>query len=262
MKNYSNINKKWWNRVVPVHASSKLYDLQNFKKGKTSLQEIELKELGNVKGRTLLHLLCHFGMDTLSWAKLGAVATGVDLSDESINLARKLSKETSIPATFICSDIFDLPKILDKKFDIIFMSYGVLCWISDVEKWAKIINRFLKKGGTFYIVEIHPFTNILSFDFKFAFKYFDKGPEEDDSTGTYADWNSKIKGSTYLWSYTLSDVIDALIGEGLKIEYLHEFPFTMYDQFPGLMEKNKKGQYILKNKKIEIPLLFSIKATK
>lgn len=199
-------------------------------------------------------------MDTLSWARKGAITTGVDLSDSSIRLAKKLSRETKIPSTFICSDIYKLPKVLDKKFDIIFVSYGVLLWLSDINKFAKIVSNFLADGGTFYIVEVHPFTNILSYDFKFEYKYFKKGPYVEDS-GTYIDWD-KAQGITYEWSYTMSDVINALINEGLKIEYVHEFPFTMYDQFPGFMEKNKKGQYVLKNKKIQIPLLFSLKAAK
>ncbi len=262
MKDYIKENKKWWNTVTPIHSRSKLYDLENFKKGKSSLQSIELEEVGNVKGKTLLHLMCHFGMDTLSWAREGAIVTGVDFSDDAITLAKKLSKDTGVPATFVCSDIYELPNVLHKKFDIIFMSYGVLLWLSDVEKWAKIINLFLKKGGMFYIVELHPFTNILSHDFKIAYKYFDKGPDVDDSEGTYADWGANIKGNTYVWSYTMSDVINSLLGEGLKTEFVHEFPFTMYDQFPGFMEQNKKRQYVLKNKKIQVPLLFSLKATK
>lgn len=262
MKDYSAINKKWWNDVTPVHAKSELYNLPAFKKGKTSLFNIELEELKNVKGKTLLHPFCHFGMDTLSWARKGAIVTGVDLSGKAITLAKKLSKETKTPATFICADIYDLPKILDQKFDIIFMSYGVLCWISKLKKWAKLMNQYLKPGGTLYIVEVHPFTGIISYDFKFEYKYFKKGPYIDDSSGTYTDWNEDVKGVTYEWSYTMSDVINVLIDQGLKIEFVHEFPYTMYDQFPGFMEKNKKGQYILKNKKIQIPLLFSLKATK
>lgn len=262
MRNYIAANKKWWNNVTSIHARSKLYDLEGFKKGKSSLVSIEKEEIGKVRGKSLLHLMCHFGMDTLSWARLGAKVTGVDIADKSVKLAQQLSEDTNIPAKFICSDVYNLPKVLNKKFDIIFMSYGVLCWLSDLQNWAKIIKHFLKKGGIFYISELHPFTNILSYDFKFNFDYFDKGPNIDDSTGTYADWNAKIKGSTYLWSYTISDVINALLKEGLKIEHVHEFPFTMYDQFPGLMKKNKKGQYVLKNKEIQIPLLFSLKATK
>lgn len=262
MKDYSKVNKKWWNAVTPIHANSKLYNLAGFKKGKSHLESLELEEVGSVKGKYLLHLMCHFGMGTLSWAREGAITTGVDLSDASITLAKKLSKEIGVPATFICSDIYELPNVLDKKFDIIFASYGVLCWLSNIKKWAKIINHFLKKGGMFYIAEVHPFTTILSHDFKIFYKYFDKGPYVDDSEGSYIDWSAPVKGITYEWSYTISDVINALIEEELKIEYVHEFPFTMYDQFPGFMEKNKKGQYVLKNKKIQIPLLFSLKATK
>ena len=259
---YVKINKKWWDTITSYHATSKEYNLTEFKKGKTSLQEIELKELGNVKGKKLLHLLCHFGMDTLSWARKGAIVTGVDLSDASITLAKKISMENNIPATFICSDMYKLPHVLHKKFDIIFMSYGVLLWLSNIKKWAKIIAHFLKKGGTFYIVELHPFTNIVSHDFSMEYDYFDKGPFLDDADGTYANWNEKIPGKTYAWSYTVSDILNSLLDEGFRIQYFHEFPFTMYNQFPGHMKKNKKGQYVLKNKKIKIPLLFSIKATR
>lgn len=262
MKDYSKINKKWWNDVAPIHLKSKLYNLESFKKGKSSLFSIEKEEMGSVRGKSLLHLMCHLGMDTLSWARAGAIVTGVDFSDQSIKLAKKLSKDIKIPANFLCSDIYNLPKVLHKKFDIVFTSYGVLCWLKDLKKWAKIINHFLRPGGTFYIAEIHPFTNILSYDFKLFYKYFKKGPYIDDSSGTYSDWGADVKGETFEWSYTISDVINALIEKGFKIEYIHEFPFTIYDQFPGFMEKNKKGQYVLKNKKIQIPLLFSIKAIK
>lgn len=262
MRQYVNLNKKWWNKVTPIHSSSKLYDLENFKKGKISLEEIEREEIGLVKGKDLLHLMCHFGLDTLSWARMGANVTGVDFSKESIKLARKISREINTPARFITSDIYNLPSVLNMKFDIIFTSYGVLCWLSDISKWAKIINRFLKRGGVFYIVELHPFTNIFSSDCKVCYKYFDRGPDTDDSSGTYADWNANINSSTYIWSYTISDVVNALIKEELKIEFIHEFPYTMYEQFPGLMRQNRKKQYVLKNKRIQIPLLFSLKATK
>lgn len=262
MKDYTSINKRWWNAATPIHASSKLYNLSGFKKGQTSLQETEIQEVGNVNGKTLLHLLCHFGMDTLSWARKGAIVTGVDSSDRSIKLARILSKEIGVPAKFICSDIYELPKILDKKFDIIFASYGVLLWLSNINKFAHVINHFLKDDGMFYLIEHHPFTNILSCDFKLDYKYFSRGPHVDDSEGTYTDWSENINGKTYFWNYTVSDLINALIKAGLKIEFMHEFPFTMYDQFPGFMEQNEKGQYVLKNKKIQIPLLFSLKARK
>lgn len=259
---YTKINKKWWDNITPVHLHSPLYNLEGFKKGQTTLQATELQEVGNVKGKTILHLLCHFGMDTLSWAKQGAIVTGVDVSTEAIALAQKLSKETGIPGRFIASDVYTLPKVLDEQFDIIFLSYGVLLWLSDIKKFGKIINRFLKKGGTFYIIELHPFTNILSYDFKLQYKYFDKGPYLDEADGSYTDWESAIKGKTYEWSYTVADVINTMITERFHIEFFHEFPYTMYDQFPGFMKQNKKGQYVLKDTTIQIPLLFSLKARK
>ena len=262
MRKYAKINKKWWDSVTPIHAKSALYGLENFKKSKTSLNSIELEELGDVEGKTLLHLMSHFGMDTLSLAYKGAIATGVDISDDAIELAKKLSKEISVPARFISSDVYDLSKVLNEEFDIIFMSYGVLIWLSDIKKWAKIINKFLKKGGMFYIVELHPFTNMLSSELMFAYKYFKKGPYIDDSSGTYADWDADIQGDTYVWFYTVSDIVNALINEGLKIEFIHEFPYTFYDQFPGLMRKNDNVQYVLKDKSIQIPLLFSLKVIK
>lgn len=262
MKDYAKINKKWWNKVTSIHANSKLYDLDSFKQGKTSLQSIELEELGDVKGKSLLHLMCHFGMDTLSWAKKGALATGVDISDDAISLATSLSKELAIPAEFVCADVYDLPKVLHKQYDIVFTSYGVLIWLSTLDTWSEIVASLLKPGGTFYIVELHPFTNMLSSDFALANKYFKEGPYLDDSSGTYADWDAQIEGKTYIWLHTLSSVINALITAGLTIEYLHEFPFTVYDQFPGFMVKNEEGHYTLKNKKLQFPLLFSLKATK
>ncbi|MFH1401848.1 MAG: class I SAM-dependent methyltransferase, partial [Parcubacteria group bacterium] len=259
---YLKKNKKWWNEVVPIHAKSELYNLADFKKGKSSLQQIEIKELGNVKGKSILHFLCHFGMDSLSLARLGAKVTGIDLSNKAIDFAKQLSSETKIPAEFICSDVYKLPKILNKKYDIIFASYGTLCWLSDMKKFVKTINSFLKKDGIFYIVDLHPFTNILDSSLKFSYDYFDKTASEDDSSGTYANWDADINGSTYLWGYTIGGIINNLVAKGLKIEYLHEFPFAMYNQFPGLMKKNKIGQYVLKNTQIQIPLLFSLKAVK
>ena len=104
-KDYIKVNKKWWNDVTPIHLHSKLYNLEAFKKGKTSLELLEREEIGDVSGKTLLHLMCHFGMDTLSWARKGAIVTGVDFSDDSIRLAKKLRREAGVSATFKCLDI-------------------------------------------------------------------------------------------------------------------------------------------------------------
>ncbi len=264
MKDYLKENRNWWNKATTVHAKSKLYDLERWKAGeRTNLMPLEIEELGDVRGKTLLNLQCHFGMGTLDWAKLGAEATGVDLSDESIKLANELSEEIKIPARFICSDIYDLPNILDEKFDIVFTSYGVLAWLPDIKKWAKVINHFLKEGGIFYIVEIHPFTDLFDKDFKVTDSYFRKEPYiENVASPDYADDQSIIEGTTHEWSHPLSDIVNALIEVGLKIEFLHEFPFTVYNQFPGLVEQDKQEYFHFKDGNIQVPLLFSIKASK
>lgn len=161
MDDYKKANRALWNEWTSINEKSEFYDLEGFKSGKTTLDPIELEELGDVSGKTLLHLQCHFGLDTLSWARLGAKVTGADFSESAIGLARSLSKELSIPANFLCSNIYDLPKILNGKFDIVFTSAGVLAWLPDLERWAQVIARFLNIRGAFYIREFHPLAYVF-----------------------------------------------------------------------------------------------------
>ena len=161
MDYYMRSNLEHWNKLTPIHERSKFYDVESFKSGKSTLKSIELEELGDVSGRSLLHLQCHFGLDTMSWARLGARVTGVDFSDRAISLAQELSKELGIEADFVCSDVYDLRSILDKQFDIVFTSYGILCWLPDLRRWAEVIAHFLRPGGTFYMVEGHPFVDVF-----------------------------------------------------------------------------------------------------
>ncbi len=121
-----------------------MYDLEGFRRGQNTFYPIEIEELGDVRGKTVLHLQCHFGQDTMSLARMGAKVVGVDFSEEAVKLARSLSTEIGIPAEFICCNIYDLPKHLDRQFDIVFTSAGVLCWINDLSKWAQLIDRYLK----------------------------------------------------------------------------------------------------------------------
>ncbi|MGD8307202.1 MAG: class I SAM-dependent methyltransferase, partial [Ignavibacteria bacterium] len=148
-------NRKAWNNKTPYHLKSTLYDLEGFKKGNTSLKFIELAELGNVINKSMLHLQCHFGQDSLSWQRLGAQVTGIDFSEEAINTAKSLNEELNLNAKFICSNIYDLEKHLDEKFDIVFTSYGTIGWLPDLNEWGRLVSHYLKSGGVFYIVEFH-----------------------------------------------------------------------------------------------------------
>ena len=132
------INRRNWNERTPIHAASAFYNVEGFRSGKVTLTATEMAELGDVKGKSLLHLQCHFGMDTMSWARLGAIATGVDISDTAIDLARELNEELGLNVRFIRSNIYDLPEVLDEQFDIVYTAVGVLCWLPDMKRWAEL----------------------------------------------------------------------------------------------------------------------------
>jgi ubiquinone/menaquinone biosynthesis C-methylase UbiE len=263
MQKFFDANKNVWNKKVGYHLKSDFYDVADFRKSKNSLQFIELDELGDVRGKSMLHLQCHFGLDSLSWANLGAEVTGVDFSDEAIRTAKDLSAETGIKTDFICSNVYDLKELLDKKFDIVFTSYGVIGWLPDLKRWGEIISYFLKPGGIFYMVEFHPVAFMFDDDFKkLQFSYFkSEEPIKETVTGTYADRNADINEVQYSWNHSLSEVINSLTGSSLQIEFLNEFPFSVYNCFLNTVKGND-GWWRIKGLEDIIPMMYSIKAVK
>jgi ubiquinone/menaquinone biosynthesis C-methylase UbiE len=267
LKEYFDTNRSHWNETVEVHKQSELYSLDEFKKGKNKLHGLERTELGDIEGKSILHLQCHFGMDTLSLEMLGAEVTGVDFSEDAISEAVKLRDEMGMKAEFILSDVYSLPEKLDKKFDMVYTSYGVLLWLNDLDKWGKLISHFLKEDGFFYIAEVHPVSMIFDNEtegineLKVKYSYFyDPVPLKLEDSGDYANRDAKLKNNvTFEWQHSMSDIIMSLINNGLKIEFFREHTFTGWRQFPW-MQKNTEGYYILPD--AEIPLLFTLKAVK
>lgn len=261
-KKYIETNRSLWNGWTEINKNSNLYKLENFKAGENRLKSIELEELTDVAGKTMLHLQCHFGMDTMSWARMGAKVTGIDFSPEAISLAKSLSDELNIPARFIETEIYDLPKVLNEKFDIIFTSYGVLTWLPDLDKWAALIARYLKPGGTFYMVEFHPMLGMLDDDGeKLEYPYFHSpDPMKFEDSGNYADPDNAFKHDSYEWSHSLGEIVTDLIKAGLKIEYLHEFPYSPTNCCTFFVE-DKPGRYVIKKYPNLVPIVFSIRAT-
>lgn len=260
--NYFEVNKETWNKKVSVHAQSKMYKMDAFKAGETSLMPYELSALGDVAGKSLLHLQCHFGQDTLSWSRKGAQCVGVDLSDEAIKLATQLNKELDLDADFVCCNVLDTSEHVSKTFDIVFTSYGVIGWLPDLKPWARMIAERLNVGGTFYIVEFHPI--LWMFDYvdgkpKMKYHYNQDKVIYEEYEGTYADTSSKMISKEYGWNHGLSEVINALIEAGLQIDYLNEYDESPYDVFPDLV-KLDNGMYKMKEQLF--PMLFEIKATK
>lgn len=261
MNEHHELNREGWNIRTEAHFKHPDYHVKEFLKGRCSLHPLELEEMGDVTGKTLLHLQCHFGLDTLSWARRGATVTGIDISDKSIERANELKEKTGLEARFIRSDLFDLPDHLDDKFDIVYTSYGVLWWIADINHWAEIIARYVKQGGIFYIAEIHPLLTMFDQDMKVHEPYFNQGrdPEVYKGDGDYCDKDCIIEEERG-WRWTLGDVVTALIKAGLTIEFLHEFPFCVYDAWPTMV---KDGDwYYYPERKNELPMTFSLRAAK
>lgn len=263
-KDYFEVNRETWNKKVEIHKDSNFYDVLGFKKGNTSLNSYELEALGNVKDKKLLHLQCHFGLDTLSWSRLGALCTGIDLSDAGIHVARDLNKELGLNAKFVVSNVYDVPKKIPELFDIVFTSYGVIGWLPDLNKWATVIADKLEVGGCFYMVEFHPI--VWMFDYleqpavmKYAYHKGDVIYEEYE--GTYTDEKATITSKEYGWNHGLGEVVTALSNAGLEIEFLNELDESPYDCLPQ-MKKLKNGRYVLEQNEKLFPLLYEIKAIK
>lgn len=265
MDDFMHANRRLWDSWTDAHETSEFYDVEGIKSGGNRLNSIEREELGDVTGRSLLHLQCHFGLDTLSWARLGAKVTGVDFSEKAIALARRLSEETNISSTFVVSNVYDAPGVIDGQFDIVYTSYGVLSWLPDIPKWARVAAGFVRPGGLFYIAEFHPFANVFddeAEDLRCRYPYFSSGgPGVFQSQGSYAAPDAEISLPEYYWDHTIGEVVTSLIDAGLRIEFLHEFPVTVYK---GLrcMEKGADGYWRLNERDGMLPLVYSIRAVK
>jgi ubiquinone/menaquinone biosynthesis C-methylase UbiE len=232
-------NRRAWDLRTPVHLKSEFYDLDSFKGGRNSLLTLEQEELGDVRGRSLLHLQCHFGMDTLSWARLGARVTGADFSEDAITAARSLAAEVGLKARFICANLYDLPEVLDEEFDIVVTTYGVLSWLPNLDAWARVVAHFLRPGGTFCIVEIHSnwgFIDEVDGKLQIADSVFRSDPWETDTVETYADGAALPPHPEYNWPWTVGGLATALINAGLRIERLRELPLDVRQRVPSMVQ--------------------------
>lgn len=258
MEDYKEVNRAAWNEKTTIHYTSEFYENEAFIAGKTSLKEIELGLLKDLKNKRLLHLQCHFGQDTISLGKLGAIPTGVDISDAAIEKAIELNKIVDGNATFIRSDIYDLPNNLDEQFDVIFMSYGTIGWLPDINKWASIVDHFLKPGGQFLIVDFHPVIWMYDDDFtKVTYRYFNSEPIVEVEEGTYADQNSSIAPTTISWNHGLSEIITALLNVGIQLVDFQEYDYSPYDCFRHL-EQVGESRYRTTVFGDKVPMVYSI----
>lgn len=260
--NYLAVNRQSWNNKTETHLKSDFYDMEGFLKGNTSLNSIELDLLGDLNGKSILHLQCHFGQDSISLSRLGAMVTGVDLSDKAIDSARQIAQQTNADAKFVCCDIYDLPNHLDETFDIVYTSYGTIGWLPDLDKWAKVISKFLKPGGKFIFVEFHPVVWMFDDNFdKIGYRYFNSGPIIESEEGTYADKEANISQDYICWNHGLGEVLNSLINNGLELKTFNEFDYSPYDCFNKTIEFEPK-KYRITHLDDKIPMVYALVAEK
>lgn len=258
---YIEINRNSWNNRVETHVKSKFYNQEDFIKGCTSLNDIELNLLGDLKGKSVLHLQCHFGQDSISLSRLGANVTGIDLSDKAISVAKELAKETNETVEFICCNIYDLPNYLNKKFDIVYTSYGTIGWLPDLLQWANIVYTFLKPNGKFVFVEFHPVVWMYDDNFeKIAYNYFNTGAILENENGTYADKSADISLTNVNWNHSLGEVLSSLINSNLEIRSFAEYNYSPYNCFNNTIEV-EKGKFVIEHIGSKIPIVFALTAT-
>lgn len=259
---YISINKATWNNKTDVHIASEFYDVEGFLKGKSTLNDIELSLLGDVTGKKILHLQCHFGQDTLSLARMGAKVTGLDLSDKAIERAREFAQKLNLDASFVCCDIYEAPNFINEKFDLIFTSYGTIGWLPDLGKWANVISHFLKPNGKFIMADFHPVVWMYDNDFKEVFySYFNIEPIIEEETGTYADTEAELHSKTVGWNHPISEILNSLLKSGLELNQFNEYDYSPYNCF-NQTEEFEKGKFRIKHFENKIPMVYSILATK
>ncbi|MGA9840046.1 MAG: methyltransferase [Thermoplasmata archaeon] len=259
------INRRMWDESVGLHTGSPSYDVPRFKKGWIPILPLEIREVGPVRGQTLLHLQCHFGMDTLSWARRGARVTGVDFSPAAVAAARQLAAEVGLDARFVRSNVYTAAQRLHDTFDVVYTGKGALCWLPDLTRWAKTVARFLKPGGRLFFLEDHPLSEAYQRGrdadrLVLTNPYFRHQPIRDESPGTYAAPEAKLRNAlSFSWIHPVSEVLNALIDAGLRIERMIEYPYTYWHKFPFLRQ-GRDGFWHLREEDGEIPLMYSLRA--
>jgi len=262
------VNRAWWNGVVETHVNSRMYQTEAFRNGGDTLHPLESAEIGDVSGRSLVHLQCHFGLDTLSLARRGARVTGVDFAPNALAAARQLAAEAKLDARFVESNVYDAAAALGETYDIAYVTWGAINWLPDLHRWARVVHDVLKPGGFLYLLEGHPMA--LCLEQKRAedpltpgWAYFEHtAPQVIDEDGTYADRGAKLAHTrTHEWAHPLQQILGALIDAGLHIEMFHEHDRLAWQLWPCL-EYDGNRMYRLPRDRMRLPLSFSLKARK
>ena len=260
-RDYFETNRAMWDERVPIHVGGRFYDVDGFKAGGETLREFELAELGDVSGKDLLHLQCHFGKDTLSWARRGARVTGLDFSAPAIEAARRIAAEAGLEADFVAANVYDAVEALGgRSFDVAYTGLGALNWLPDLARWAEVVAALVRPGGVLYLSEFHPLSDILADDeLVVAYPYFHREPLSWDEPGTYADLEATTSHNrSFEWIHPLSEAVTVLLDAGFTLELLHEHDYTLFPRWPFLEQEGPI--YRLPADRPALPLMYSLRA--
>ncbi len=265
-------NRANWDERVPIHIASQGYDMTGFLRGEKQLTRTEREEVGDVRGKRLLHLQCHFGMDTLNWARLGATVTGLDLSPAGVEAARRLATYAEIADTrFVEANVYDAPEALDgETFDIVYTGIGALNWLPDIKAWARAAAACVAPGGFLYLIECHPV--LWSLDdagpdpaFVLKYPYFETvepGYVAEDAQ-TYTDGPLLTQAPvSYEWNHGLGETIDALLQAGLHLDFVHEHREVYWQALPWMVPGDDPRAWVLPEHADRVPLMYSLRASK
>jgi SAM-dependent methyltransferase len=262
-------NRRNWDERVAVHRADRtgFYSVAEFRRGEDVLGPVEAAEIGDVAGRRLLHLQCHFGLDTLSLARRGAQVTGVDFAPPAIAAARELAAEAGIAARFVECNVYDARAAVAGSFDIVYVTWGAIGWLDDIRRWTAVVAAFLAPGGFLYLAESHPFAMMLQAEGERLFSHFPwrSAPDEpivEDSPKTYTgDETVFTHTKAYCWNHAFSDILGGLIDHGLRIDFLHEHEAAPWQIYPNAVQ-GEDGMFRLPTGSPRVPLAFSLKASK
>jgi SAM-dependent methyltransferase len=261
-------NRAMWDERVPLHAASALYDQDGFRAGRDEIRSFEAAEVGDVTGKRLVHLQCHMGQDTLSWARRGAAkVVGLDFSEPAVEVARGLAADIGLAdrAEFVVSDVYEAAAALpDKDYDIVYTGIGALYWLPDLRRWAETAASLVAPGGFLYLSEFHPFLNVFGWDNAREVKedYFRAEPLVTDEPGSYVEIEAEtVDNLSFARLHSLGDIVSAICGTGLRLEFLHEHDMTVFQQFPELV-RGDDGFFRLPEGQPRVPLMYSLKATR
>jgi SAM-dependent methyltransferase len=265
---YRRANRANWDSRVDTHYGSDDYGIDRFVSDPTHISGVvryDSEKLGDISGRRLIHLQCHIGTDTISWARLGATVTGVDLSEKSIEAARRLSQDSATPARFVVSELYDSPRIVGETFDVVYTGVGAICWLPDITEWARVVASFLEPGGVFYMREGHPMMWAMDFEseeLRVKYPYFEtEEPDAEEEHETYAGEGTVGSPLSYAWNHGIGETIDALIRAGLRIDRVEEYDECEW-QGLAAMVRGDDGLWRLPDRPERLPLMWSVLATK